>query len=504
MTPFDPPETVKAKDFAPGAAPAKLNDHGDTRKKLLLIVVTTVLGLFAAAVVFVLPRWVERPDAEQTAVVEEHGRQPVKDATAPLPEPSGPDNPEAREQTQALLREVLESLESLEARGADLWAKSDMHTLRTRIAEGEKAYREKRYQTAQNIYLESKDDIGRLLAETPEIVAGLLDAGQLALANGISAEATEAFQQVLKIEADHEAAQAGLKRALTLDQVLALVGQAEGYESLGQPRKALDAYRDAMELDPQAPGAASAIARIEAGKREDRYRDAMGAGFTALANNAFDDARKHFKRAGKLDATQSAVGDALQQVGNAEASYFIDKHLADGRQAQAAENWDKAHRAFSRALKFDKRLSPAIAGRAEAASRRRLDAQLLAYLAKPERLTSDAVHSEASRVLANAEGLKADGARIRGQISTLKKVLRLAKTPIDITLRSDGATDVTIYRIGGLGSFGERRLSVLPGQYTAIGKRDGYRDVRVEFSVNHDSAPQPLIIQCQEKFAFGN
>ncbi|MGB1883166.1 MAG: hypothetical protein ACPHUF_04620, partial [Gammaproteobacteria bacterium] len=76
-----------------------------------------------------------------------------------------------------------------------------------KVAEGEKAYREKRYQTAQNIYLESKDDIGRLLAETPEIVAGLLDAGQLALANGISAEAAEAFQQVLKIEADNEAAQ---------------------------------------------------------------------------------------------------------------------------------------------------------------------------------------------------------------------------------------------------------------------------------------------------------
>ena len=69
---------------------------------------------------------------------------------------------------------------------------------------------------------------------------------------------------------------------------------------------------------------------------------------------------------------------------------------------------------------------------------------------------------------------------------------------------SDNATQVTVYRIGELGTFDERSLELLPGKYTAVGKRAGYRDVRVEFSLAHAAQTAPVVVQCKEKFAFGN
>ena len=43
-----------------------------------------------------------------------------------------------------------------------------------------------------------------------------------------------------------------------------------------------------------------------------------------------------------------------------------------------------------------------------------------------------------------------------------------------------------------------------PGNYVAVGRRDGYRDVRVEFFVDPDKTMEPVIVSSSEKIALGN
>ena len=50
-------------------------------------------------------------------------------------------------------------------------------------------------------------------------------------------------------------------------------------------------------------------------------------------------------------------------------------------------------------------------------------------------------------------------------------------------LESDQLTSVTLYRVGALGAFAAKEVELRPGTYTAIGSRDGYRDVRQTFTV---------------------
>ena len=90
------------------------------------------------------------------------------------------------------------------------------------------------------------------------------------------------------------------------------------------------------------------------------------------------------------------------------------------------------------------------------------------------------------------------GTRLQAQQSRLAELLRQAETPIRVALASDNATDVQIYRVGKLGLFEHRDLELMPGRYTVVGTRQGYRDVRKELNLLPGAAPPTLVVRCEE------
>jgi hypothetical protein len=77
-------------------------------------------------------------------------------------------------------------------------------------------------------------------------------------------------------------------------------------------------------------------------------------------------------------------------------------------------------------------------------------------------------------------------------------LLKRAATPLTVQLVSDNVTDVSIYKVGKLGSFDMRQLDLRPGTYVAVGSRPGFRDVRLEFRVAPEVALQPIVVRCEE------
>lgn len=482
-------------------------DHASRRTLRVILGVTALavltFGLFV--VIVLLPRWVDTAPADLPVSERPSVAADAVDANAEAPARKPEDDPAGtgRADTQALLREALEKLDELESLKADTWAKTEVHAIRDSIAQGEKAYREKRYNAAQNLYLDSAARIERVLGRLPTHIESLIDAGLLALQSGDSAAATRAFEATLAIEPENERASAGLARAQTLDQVLALISQAEGYERLGQAEQALSAYREALALDAEAPGAAVAVRRIESERRAAAFRKAMSQGLAALEAQRFTEARRSLERALAIDSGAPEARDALKQLENAETTHRIDSALGAANAAERAEKWSTAIEQYATALKLDPRLAAAGEGKRRAEAYARLHGQLSSLLARPERLTSVAVQREAEAVLSTARGTEMPTG-LSLQAAALERALELARTPVAIALRSNAATQVTIYRVGEFGAFEERAVSLMPGDYTAVGKRDGYRDVRVEFRVEPGDDTRLITIQCEEKFAFGS
>jgi hypothetical protein len=102
-------------------------------------------------------------------------------------------------------------------------------------------------------------------------------------------------------------------------------------------------------------------------------------------------------------------------------------------------------------------------------------------------------------VLDRAARVPAPGPRLQGQIARLAQQVLEAETPIRVALASDNLTEVQIYRIGKLGPFEQKDLELMPGRYTVVGTRAGFRDVRKELNLTPGSAPPTLVVRCEER-----
>jgi hypothetical protein len=101
-------------------------------------------------------------------------------------------------------------------------------------------------------------------------------------------------------------------------------------------------------------------------------------------------------------------------------------------------------------------------------------------------------------LLETARAQEAAGPLLTEQIENLGRLIELASTPIPVELRSDGQTQVTVYRVGPLGTFATHALALRPGTYTAVGSRHGYYEVRETFTVLPGSALAPVEVICRE------
>ena len=86
----------------------------------------------------------------------------------------------------------------------------------------------------------------------------------------------------------------------------------------------------------------------------------------------------------------------------------------------------------------------------------------------------------------------ADDAKLRAG------VFEPARAAPDFALRGSDATELTLSRVGPLGTVKRRSLELVPGNYTLTGSRRGYRDVRRQFSVTPGAPGPSVTLRCKE------
>ena len=99
--------------------------------------------------------------------------------------------------------------------------------------------------------------------------------------------------------------------------------------------------------------------------------------------------------------------------------------------------------------------------------------------------------------LAEAEAIANPGPRLQAQLAAAQEALAYASTPVPVTMQSDGLTDITLLHVKRLGTLSSQSLSLRPGRYTAVGMRNGFRDVRVQFEVRPEQA-NTVEVRCVE------
>ena len=510
-TEYTPPDavapTTPGRFRALRGAPAD-EDRPHGRSHVVGYSVLAAAIILAAGALFVLPGVLESPPAPAPPPTGPSADTAGDTGTAPAAAPdedpllTPAEQATARLDAQNALAAVLQLQDTLAARRADEWAATEFGAAAARIAEGETAYREQRFPAALRAYAAASEQLRDIEQLIPQTVAAYIDEGERAVLSQDSVGAQAAFERALALAPDDKRARTGLARAQSLDRVIALIVEAKGHERVGDSERARSAYREALNLDPAASEAAQALERMDLARSEQEFTQAMSAGYKALEAQQFDAAKSSFERASKLRPAATEARNALQQTALRASAARLEQALQAAANHERAERWNEAAGQYRAALAIDKALEVANGGLQRASTRAALDLELEKALAQGERLGEDATYRQAQTVLDRARAVASPGPRLQKQVAALAAAITRARTPVTVILNSDGLTAVSIQRIGSYAPFAQQQLTLLAGRYTAVGTREGYRDVRVEFAVDPAAPPPPITVRCTEPVQF--
>jgi hypothetical protein len=507
-----PSPAREAVASAPGG-PSATGAATGSRTRVAVAALGAILVIALLAVVLILPGHVEREqqarraEAEASQHLAELNRRIEAERAAAQAEPETRELTEEelealferREATEAILDDYLTLQISLEERAVERWASDDFEVAQDLQRSGDEPFRLQQYELASEAYRQALNALQELDSRAGMVLAEALERGYRALQSGLAAAATDAFELALQLDPESDLATRGAQRAAVLDQVLALRDQAMAAEASDDLAEALARYREALALDAETTGLAETVARLSGEIADRSFRKAMSEGLAALEEDDWSSARDALSRAQSMRPGDRAPKDALLEVERRYRDARILEHRTLALAAEREERWAQAVKHYEALAELDQNLELVQSGLERARDRNDLDQRLAQFLEVPQRWWSDEGRQQAQSLLYDAKGVESPGARLSEQITALAQQLDLASRPVDVTLVSDSACNVVVYKVGRLGTFDQHQLSLRPGHYTAVGTRDGYRDVRKDFMVFANRRNQPVVLRCEEE-----
>jgi len=462
----------------------------------LLVLIALLVG-----VVFVLPKVVTTDngtavpeevapivtDTESDLEVEAPGKLPPRDGRVV-----------ARSETEEVLGELLSMMSTLEQRAVQRWGGLRYKQAQELYEQGDAAYLLRDYATASDKYSATIELVEPLLDEVEQVFAKTFSDAQAALQAANTLDALRLFELAVAISPSDAAAQAGYARARNLDQVLALTERGMTFERDLELAAAQQNYAQAVELDPQWQPAQDGLQRVNAEINQMDFDARMTEGLFAIADGHYDAARAAFRMAKALKPESREPADGLLQVEQEIRLNQISSYEQQAQQQEEDELWLLAAATYERLLELDANLEFAQQGLQHAREMSALHKQLDEFILKPDSLSAPSTMQKATMMVVNITRMPDVGPRLGAQRDELSRLLKRAATPLQVQLISDNATDVSIYKIGKLGSFETHELTLRPGKYVAVGSRPGFRDVRLEFLVGPEQEAKPIVIRCEE------
>ena len=450
-------------------------------------------------------------------------KKPVPDATRRTKLPVGPVTPSARVtldqqqimEPQPTINSAKRALEkqkaekALEAflilkkviqeKGVAEWGGKEYEEMTTLSREADEQFMDHTFLAAAEKYAQAGRKAAELADTTQAVFQRLLEEGRKALEEGDSNIAQKKFRTALMIEPFSDSAQRNLERAETLDAVNRLVESGKTHEKNDRFAFAHTDYQEALKLDPESKEAQQALNRVKERIVGQQFQKLISDGLTAYHDGRYQSARTQLLRAKSFRPDSREVQNALLQVDEAIRLSKIEKLRQKAMTAEKTEDWEQALRSYLAVLKIDPNISFAVQGKERALEQIQIGKRIRFFLQKPDAMESNQQLQNAVLAIEEAESLQPRGPRLSQRLDELKALVDAARTPVKVMIKSDNLTEVAVYKVGKLGRFTTRELSLRPGTYTVVGSRDGYKDVRQKIIVKPRQKALRVTVICGNK-----
>jgi hypothetical protein len=431
-----------------------------------------------------------------------------------------PDNPEAsaipitsvspstaaektqyRQNSQKLLAEIIMLRDGLTSQSIEQWADFEFRSALSLITAGDEQYGYGNYSESMASFNQALEQLKTLQILGEEKYQQALITGTNAIENaaiGDPAIASAAATLAMAIDASDSRSIALNQRATALPQLIEALQNAEQQLAIKQLEKASSYYQQAVAIDGKHKKAADGLVATQRAITEQSFRRAMTRGFTALEQNRFPQATDAFNQAGNIYPGRQAVIQALSQVETQQSQLLVSQQMQQAGDLERQEQWQQALGIYQSLLQTDPSLTQAKVKTIPVTVRATLHNQLQAALADPLKLSNANAYQKGRRLLKDARGIANPGPVLSQQVADLDRYLSQSTIPVPVVLLSDSLTEVTLFRVAKLGTFEQTSVQLKPGHYIAAGSRNGYRDVRVEFTITGEPMEEPILVSCNE------
>ena len=482
----------------PGNNKAELRSEKSTSTVILVSIIFLLLVIIAGLVFFLLPgKITDAPLETKNSVSQDISTDnQSKDQTLKV-------NDEAKRASQIdRLTQAVELFLSLkaeaEAANTGVWAPSKYKQILKAIVFADQLFEEQKYQDALSAYETSAEDLKELLATKDSVLARSLADGNSALADGESTEALQNFARALAIAPGNPEAQQGMNQAGTLKRVWSLFEEAQEYVKREDYQQAEVVLKQIIQVDADFSPAATTLLQVQNLILENTLKEKLGHFYSSLGSQDLHTAKNILSTLNSTFKDHPEILKAQDVLIRAEEKKLLEDLRRKGEFLSGQERWDEAAAMYSEALKIAPQALFAVNGHNQATNRDNLDKSIISILENPSQLQDPVALETASDVLKFAQGISTPGPKLSRQTEELSKALQIAATPLTVMLDSDGQTEITIYHVGNLGRFHTREISLRPGEYTVVGIRLGFRDVRTTIEVNPYNQVNRFSIACKD------
>ncbi len=454
------------------------------------------LLVLVAAVVLLLPNlvtepWIVDPDNPEASAIPITSVSPSTAA----------EKTQYRQNSQKLLAEIIMLRDGLTSQSIEQWADFEFRSALSLITAGDEQYGYGNYSESMASFNQALEQLKTLQILGEEKYQQALITGTNAIENaaiGDPAIASAAATLAMAIDASDSRSIALNQRATALPQLIEALQNAEQQLAIKQLEKASSYYQQAVAIDGKHKKAADGLVATQRAITEQSFRRAMSRGFTALEQNRFPQATDAFNQAGNIYPGRQAVIQALSQVETQQSQLLVSQQMQQAGDLERQEQWQQALGIYQSLLQTDPSLTQAKVKTIPVTVRATLHNQLQAALADPLKLSNANAYQKGRRLLKDARGIANPGPVLSQQVADLDRYLSQSTIPVPVVLLSDSLTEVTLFRVAKLGTFEQTSVQLKPGHYIAAGSRNGYRDVRVEFTITGEPMEEPILVSCNE------
>lgn len=307
------------------------------------------------------------------------------------------------------------------------------------------------------------------------------------------------IDRALLMRPDHPTAQEYQARIELMPKVLSYLEAAAKARAENELRSEKAYLEKVIRLDPARRNEKSRLTILNKKIAEEDFASHLSTGLQAVERRDLGAARTSLTHARAKFPDRPELTVLKKNIEALSRDLSLESALNEANQSVSNDDWDRAYQAFSKANSIDPANATAVEGERIAAEmlagRRGLDR----FLKRPDRLASKTVAAAARQVLEEVRHLTGLSPTLKDSTEKLSKLIEHASRPVEVLVKSDGKTDITVRRIGIVGKTLEKVIKLRPGDYTFEGTRTGYKSKLINFSVPVDGEGIEIRIICDEQ-----